>query len=344
MDRRAFLAASGLAGSAVWASNPRAAQSVPPADKEQACSTAQGPRALQAVPQQEQYRIGYTTNTRGGWEGDPFKGMSEAREMGFRYMEIFGTSFCRPDSRYYPDGAESLMRRIFQIGVNFAAITGGSAGGNTRFEDPTSREAVIEDHVSMAHFSRRFGCVHQKINLGKRRPEGTTDEDLKCMSQTAEALGKRINEDLGMRFGVHPHLGSQLQNEHEVTYLMENTDPQYVGLVLDTGHITMAGMDPLALAKLLGHRVVEYHLKDTAAKDRGGTKNVPGPEVDQMKEPYFFPLGSGGVDFVGLKRYLDSIQWRGFLTVELDTSPWRPPQQSAAITADYIRNILKIPF
>ena len=33
--------------------------------------------------QQQQYRIGYTTNTRGGWEGDPFKGMSEGREVGF---------------------------------------------------------------------------------------------------------------------------------------------------------------------------------------------------------------------------------------------------------------------
>jgi hypothetical protein len=79
--------------------------------------------------QQQQYRIGYTTNTRGGWEGDPFKGMREGREVGFRYMEIFGASFCRPDTLYYPDDAEGLMRRIFEIGVNFVSITGGSAKG-----------------------------------------------------------------------------------------------------------------------------------------------------------------------------------------------------------------------
>ena len=29
------------------------------------------------------YRIGYTSNTRGGWEGDPFVGLREAREIGF---------------------------------------------------------------------------------------------------------------------------------------------------------------------------------------------------------------------------------------------------------------------
>jgi sugar phosphate isomerase/epimerase len=54
-------------------------------------------------------------------------------------------------------------------------------------------------------------------------------------------------------------------------------------------------------------------------------------------------MGTGGVDFPGLKAYLDSIQWRGFLNVELDTSPWRPPQESARITAKYIEDVLKIP-
>jgi sugar phosphate isomerase/epimerase len=54
-------------------------------------------------------------------------------------------------------------------------------------------------------------------------------------------------------------------------------------------------------------------------------------------------MGEGGVDFPGLKAYLDSIQWRGFLNVELDTSPWRPPQESARITAKYIQSVLKIP-
>ena len=136
-------------------------------------AAAQGPacgdqpvRRLPVYVQQQQYRIGYTTNTRGGWEGDPFKGMREGREVGFRYMEIFGTSFCRPDALYYPDDAEGLMRRVFEIGVNFVSITGGSATGNTRFEDLDSRQAVVENHFAMARFSRRFGCQVQKRTPG----------------------------------------------------------------------------------------------------------------------------------------------------------------------------------
>ncbi len=341
MDRREFLTNSGLllaTGAAVTAIDPQAAAQASPGCAEQ---------PLRPEPEytpQQQYRIGYTTNTRGGWEGDPFKGMREGREVGFRYMEIFGTSFCRPDTLYYPDNAEGLMRRIFQMGVNFVSITGGSANGNTRFEDLDSRTAVIENHFTMARFSRRFGCQVQKTNTGRRRPGGTTDDDLKVMSGTIDALGKRMSEELGMQLGVHPHLGSQLQTRHELEFIMANTDPKYVGLVLDTGHFTMAGMDPVTMGKQYGKRVLEYHLKDTKPEDRGGTRNVPGPEVDQMKNPYFFPMGTGGVDFPGLKAYLDSIQWRGFLNVELDTSPWRPPQESARITAKYIEDVLKIPF
>jgi inosose dehydratase len=290
------------------------------------------------------YRIGYTTNTRGKdpattWGTDPFRGFAEAHQVGFNYVEAFATAL----NEFYPNDAAGLQKRVDAIGVKFAAITGGARGGSTRFEDPASRQQVIENHLGVVRFSRKFGSDHQKTNLGARRPEGTTKEDLKNIAETLAILGRRSLEEEGIPFGVHAHLGSQLQTEEEVEYLMAHTDPKHVRFVLDTGHITMAGMDPLALARKLGHRIVEFHLKDTKPEDRGGTKHVPGREVDQLKDPYFFPLGNGGVDFLALKRHLDEIRWQGFLVVELDTSPWRPPIESARMTASYIRDVMKIP-
>jgi hypothetical protein len=35
------------------------------------------------------YRIGITTNTRGGWEDDVFLSFREAREVGYRNVESF---------------------------------------------------------------------------------------------------------------------------------------------------------------------------------------------------------------------------------------------------------------
>ena len=369
MDRRRFFGLSVAAGG-LLAARAVSAQSSGPV------YSGTPKMDLQAsLPQQQQFRIGYTTNTRGGWEGSPFVGISEGREVGFRYFEIFGSSFCAtkdgyepaprdtqamkawPDGYswkypkgarvkrevYYPDRWEALQHRMYEIGAQFTAITGGAADGSVAFHDPAQRQAVVDNHFNMTRFSRRFGCDHQKTNTGPRKqPGGTPLEDLKEIAKTCELLGKRIREELGMKFGVHAHLGSQIQDERETMFLMENTKPENVQFVLDTGHITMAGMDPVMLAKKLGNRVIEYHFKDTKKEDKGGTKKVPLPSRDMMNDPYFYPMGEGGVDFPAIVAYLKSINWRGHLNVELDTSPWRPPKESARITATCIHYTMKI--
>ena len=101
------------------------------------------------------YRIGYTTNTRGSdpattWAGDPFKGFAEAHEIGFHYVEAFATAL----DQYYPHDAAGLQKRIDAIGVKFAAITGGSRGGSTRFEDPAARQAVIDNLLAVVRFAQ----------------------------------------------------------------------------------------------------------------------------------------------------------------------------------------------
>ena len=82
-----------------------------------ACATAAAVhRIFGADPR---YRIGYTTNTRGGWEGDPFQGFREAREVGFHWVEAFATAL----NDYYPHDAAGLRKKIDEIGVRFVAIT-----------------------------------------------------------------------------------------------------------------------------------------------------------------------------------------------------------------------------
>jgi inosose dehydratase len=61
-----------------------------------------------------------------------------------------------------------------------------------------------------------------------------------------------------------------------------------------------------------------------------------------MKDPIFFPMGAGGVDFPGIKAHLDKIGWQGWWTVELDSSPARPPIESARVSREYIEKRLKV--
>ena len=285
-----------------------------------------------APPSTAAYRIGNTTNTVGGWEKDVFLSFREAHEVGYRYVESFIHYF----TDYWDKPAE-LEKRIADTGVRFVTISNGGPL-EMHFEDPARHAKLIEDHLRLGRFIRHFDCKHLKINLGPRRPEGTTDEDLRQIAAVLGRLGAKLRAE-GIRLAVHAHMWAQFENRREVDYVMSHTDARDVGFVLDTGHITMAGMDPVALTRQLGHRIVEFHMKDTKPEWKGGAKTRL-DRPDMMKEPPFFALGSGGVDFAAIKTHLDSIGWSGFLTVELDSSPMRPPKESARISLRYLENKL----
>jgi sugar phosphate isomerase/epimerase len=281
------------------------------------------------------YRIGITTNTRGGWESDVWLSFREAREVGYRNVESFIHYF----KDFYDDKPDQLRKRMDEIGVRFVTISNGSPM-EMRFEDPARHDKVIEDHMRLIRFIKRLGCEHLKINMGSRRPTGTTDEDLKQMVKSLGEIGRRSASE-GIKFAVHAHMWSQFENRREIDYVMENTDPKQVYFVLDTGHITMAGINPVELTRKLGHRIVEFHVKDTKPEHRGGAKTrLERPDV--MKDPPFFPLGHGGVDFPAIKSHLDKIGWQGWLTVELDSSPYRPPKESARMSKEYLEKKLSM--
>ena len=281
------------------------------------------------------YRVGITTNTRGGWEKDVFLSFREAHEVGYRYVESFIDYFGA-----YLDKPAELLQKTDAIGVKFDTISNGGHM-EMHFEDSSKHEKIIEQHMSLARFIKRLGCDHLKINTGPRRPAGTTAQDLKNMAAVLDMLGHRMGDETGLKFGVHAHMWTQLENRHEIDAIMASTDPKHVGFVLDTGHITMAGIDPVELARTLGLRIIEFHLKDTQPEHRGGAKQRR-ERNDAMKDPIFFELGKGGVDFPAIKKHLDEIGWRGWLTVELDSSPSRPPKESARISKNYIESTLGI--
>jgi len=293
-----------------------------------------GVAAAPLVAAKPSYQIGITTNTRGGWEHDVFLSFREAREVGYRNVESFIHYFTA-----FFDKPEELQKKIDDIGVKFVTISNGDPL-EMHFEDAAKQQKIIDDHMRLVRLIKRLGCDHLKINTGPRRDTGTTIPDLKQMAKVMNELGTQISAQ-GLKFGVHAHMWSQFENRREIDTIMEATNPKHVFFILDTGQVTMAGIDPVELTRALGHRIIEFHLKDTKPEQRGGAKKRL-DRNDPMKDPIFFPLGSGGVDFPGIKAHLDKIGWQGWLTVELDSSPQRPPKESARISKEYLENTLKL--
>jgi sugar phosphate isomerase/epimerase len=285
-------------------------------------------------------QIGITTNTRNGgnWSGDMLLSFREAAEAGFHNVETF-YNYVKP----WWDKPQELKGRMDELKLRFVTISNGGPM-KTQFEDPGQAQQLIDEHVKLGEWNKKwFGCEHLKSNTGNRRAEGTSRDDLKQMAQSMNEIGKRL-ADSGVKFAIHPHLWTQLQTRSEVDRLMELANPKYVYLVLDTGHVTMAGMDPVELAKAYVSRIVEFHLKDTRAEDRGGHKGAtPKREgYTDVGKRIFVELGTGGgVDFPGILAVLNKNNWKGWLTVELDSTD-TTPKESTKVSRKYLEDTLHL--
>jgi sugar phosphate isomerase/epimerase len=278
--------------------------------------------------------VGITVDTRPDWNGPQnfIRSIEEVSLVGYHRIETFWNYVER-----WAENPQGLKDELTKRNLTLETV---SNGGRMRmdFVDPSQRKGVIEDHMKLVRFIQWFGCDHLKINIGGRHGSGDRTADYKEMAKTFDEIGKRI-ADMGMKFGVHPHLGSALETSQDTESIMEMTDPSLVKLIVDTGHTTMAGMDPVQLTRTYLHRIIEFHIKDVAPENRGGFKGKP-------KEPYnttpqnriFFELGKGGVDFPGIKKILDDNNWKGWWTVELDRTG-TTAKESCTIAKRYLENL-----
>ena len=121
---------------------------------------------------------------------------------------------------------------------------------------------------------------------------------------------------MGVRLSPHPHIWGPLEREKDMRYVMDHTDPKYVWMTADTGHLVLGGGDPVQIISDYFPRVSEIHLKDTYAKYRGN-KETPTPEMHKEASVYH-NLGGGGVDFVALFKMLRDRHFKGWAIFDVD--------------------------
>ena len=151
--------------------------------------------------------------------------------------------------------------------------------------------------------------------MGRRPEGGPTDDQLKRLSDTLNRLGEQTIA-MGIRLSPHPHIWGPVEREHEMRRMMELTDPKYVWLCADTGHLTLGGGDAVQIVNDYFPRVSEIHLKDTYAKYRGNTR-TPTQEQHRVASVYH-NLGGGGVDFVALFKVLRDRHFKGWAIFDVD--------------------------
>ncbi|MFN8179814.1 MAG: myo-inosose-2 dehydratase [bacterium] len=178
--------------------------------------------------------------------------------------------------------------------------------------------------------------VPLRFGRNARRPDRA---EWKKLGAALEELGE-LAAVRGMRLAYHPHAGTVIQDAEDVDRLLERS-PR-TGLLFDTGHLALAGADPLAVLKRWGARVTHVHLKNLRADVvrrvrseglsferavKAGVFTVPGDET-------------GSIDFAPLLAELARLDYAGWLVVEAEQDPAvAVPLTYARMGREYVKRV-----
>ncbi len=197
--------------------------------------------------------------------GHQFRGLKPHPETGIKMAAQYGYHGLEPfqdDMPQYLKQPPEVFKKVMDAS-DLALCTIGSGG---QYLDATRVKETIESNAERAKYIAHFGCKHLKVNLSQRvGQENLSAENGKILARNLNEVGKRTM-DHGIKFAFHPHAWTLVERQPELDMMMELTDPKFVYLVLDTGHATLGGIDPLKVLRDYYSRVASIHLKDAEAK------------------------------------------------------------------------------
>jgi inosose dehydratase len=96
---------------------------------------------------------------------------------------------------------------------------------------------------------------------GFTEPPELDDGQWAGLVRAADKLGEILLDDYDVRLCLHPHADSHIQTQREIERFLAGTDPRFVSLCLDTGHVAYGGGDSVALIREFGERIGYVHVK-----------------------------------------------------------------------------------
>lgn len=135
---------------------------------------------------------------------------------------------------------------------------------------------------------------------------GTTNAQLQ-MDDVARAADRARARGYEPTF--HHHMGTRVETRAQIEDLLDRTD---VPLLLDTGHLLAAGVDPIEALREWRGRIDYVHIKDV---DLNRLRAAP-DWATAWRRNVFCELGTGDLDVRGFLAELDGFD--GWLVVEQD--------------------------
>jgi inosose dehydratase len=164
-----------------------------------------------------------------------------------------------------------------------------------------------------------------------------TGEEWGKLCDGLNKLGRRAAEK-GMKLTYHHHMGTGVQTAAEIDRLMENTDPELLGLLYDTGHLVFSGEDYLGILNKWMGRIRHVHLKDIRPAVHKKAVKEKWSFLHAVKAGVFTVPGDGSIDFAPVFQALKKAKYTGWWVVEAEQDPARAnPLEYALKARKYIK-------
>jgi len=241
--------------------------------------------------------------------------LEEARRAGYAGIEL---------GRKFPRRPAELRAVLQQHGLD---LVSGWYGSHLLRRSVKEEIAAMQAHAGLLTalgsaamvFAEETGSVHGRLGVSLSARPRMADDDWprfgEALTEVAEHLAGR-----GMRLAYHHHMGTVAETEAEIDRLMRATGPA-VGLLLDTGHLTYAGGDVLAVARRHAGRIVHVHCKDVRPAVLVEARRRDRSFLDAVVDGVFTVPGDGCVDYRALLEILRDAGYAGWLVVEAEQDP-----------------------
>ena len=320
-------------------------------------ATASG--ALAALdPKDPDIKFGTTGSIFGVWKGGD---MTKSKNMRMMLMDAkhYGLEGFEPYSDQaapYLGKPLELKKLAQEVGVQIASVgdlpvrpgaparPAGSPPDYSWLGGEGQKKLIADMEAVARDFLQPLGVDHWKNNMGPRPPGGPSNDQLKGLAETANEIGIRTKK-YGVRLALHPHMWGPMEREHDFRFVMEHTDPNYVYLIMDTGHNVLGGMDVVKISDEFFPRITEFHLKDTFPQYRGN-KGGPTPAMHRQKSVYASVGQGGGVDFPGVFAVMRKKHFKGWAVFDIDAP--RPGDGTGSVddniaaSVNYMRTALGV--
>jgi inosose dehydratase len=185
--------------------------------------------------------------------------LDEMAAAGYHWLELgpYG---------YLPTDPARLRDELAERGLTCAGGTVAGVGGPHKDFD-----AVVVQTRKVASLTAALGAKNlifvpvpgyrDDVTGAYHQPASLDADGWKALTSNSDTLGRMLAEEYGLAMRFHPHADYHVETQEQTERYLEDTDPRYVSLCLDTGHLAYRRADVPAIIRKYPDRIGYVHIK-----------------------------------------------------------------------------------